>query len=187
MTSQTGKNQHSWRRAVMGIAAGSAMAAGLLVGVGSPLALAQPAPTPVTDEPPNAQDEEAAAPAPTGDVLAVIAQEYMTGAGGGQISNFVKESLQLRALGFRPSKGNLTALQEALDKRPNQTPLVEALKATVAYQRTLQSRAAAAGAPQSGFNAGINQLPPGQTADPTDPDNTGVFLGPTGGITQPIG
>lgn len=187
MTSQTGKNQHGWRRAVTGIAAGSAMVAGLLVGVGSPLALAQPEPTPVTDAPPNAQGEETPAPAPMGDVLAVIAQEYMTGAGGGQISNFVKEALQLRALGFRPSKGNLTALQEALDKRPNQTPLVEALKATVSYQRTLQARASAAGAPPGGFTAGINQLPPGQTANPTDPDNTGVFLGPTGGITQPIG
>jgi hypothetical protein len=181
MTSQTGRNHHFWRR----IVAGSAMGVGLVVGIGSPAALAQPEPTPVTDAPPNQQAE--AAPAPTGDVLAVIAQEYMTGAGGGQVSNFVKESLQLRALGFRPSRGNLTALQEALDKRPNQTPLVEALQSTVAYQRTLQARAAAAGTPQGGFNAGINQLPPGQTPDPTDPDNTGVFLGPTGGITQPIG
>jgi len=57
----------------------------------------------------------------------------------------------------------------------------------VSYQRTLQARAEAAGAPPGGFVAGINQLPPGQTPDPTDPDNTGVFLGPTGGITQPIG
>jgi hypothetical protein len=185
MTSQTGKNHH-WRRTVTGAVASSAMAVGLVVGVGSPAALAQPEPTPVTDAPPNEQ-AEAAAPAPTGDVLAVIAQEYMTGAGGGQVSNFVKEALQLRALGFRPSRGNLTALQEALDKRPNQTPLVEALKSTVAYQRTLQARAAAAGAPPGGFTAGINQLPPGQQADPTDPDNTGVFIGPTGGINQPIG
>jgi hypothetical protein len=184
MTSQTGKNRHGWRRAITGGVASSALALGLLVGIGSPTTLAQPEPTPVTDAPPS---EQAETPAPTGDVLAVIASEYMTGAGGGQVSNFVKEALQLRSLGFRPSKGNLTALQEALDKRPNQTPLVQALMETVSYQRTLQARAEAAGAPPGGFVAGINQLPPGQTPDPTDPDNTGVFLGPTGGITQPIG
>jgi hypothetical protein len=184
MTSQTGKNRHEWRRTITGGVASSALAIGVLMGIGSPAASAQPEPTPVTDAPPN---EQAETPAPTGDVLAVIASEYMTGAGGGQVSNFVKEALQLRSLGFRPSKGNLTALQEALDKRPNQTPLVQALMETVSYQRTLQARAEAAGAPPGGFVAGINQLPPGQTPDPTDPDNTGVFLGPTGGITQPIG
>jgi hypothetical protein len=184
MTSQTGKNCHGWRRAITGGVACNALALGLLVGIGSPAASAQPEPTPVTDAPPS---EQAETPAPTGDVLAVIASEYMTGAGGGQVSNFVKEALQLRSLGFRPSKGNLAALQEALDKRPNQTPLVQALMETVSYQRTLQARAEAAGAPPGGFVAGINQLPPGQTPDPTDPDNTGVLLGPTGGITQPIG
>src|SRR3990170_343276 len=120
MTSQTGTNHHFWRRAALG-----ALAVGLMAGFAAPTALAQPEPTPVTDAPADEQ-AETPAPAPTGDVLAIIASEYMTGAGGGQISNFVKEALQLRALGFRPSKGNITELTEAFDKRPNQAPLVEA-------------------------------------------------------------
>lgn len=182
MTSQTGTNHHFWRRATLG-----ALAVGLLAGFAGPTALAQPAPTPVTDAPSDEQAAETPAPAPTGDVLAIIASEYMTGAGGGQISNFVKEALQLRALGFRPSKGNITALTEALDKRPNQSPLVEALKSTVSFQRMQQSRQASAGVPQSGFNAGLGQLPPGMSPDPTNPTNSGVLLAPSGGVTQPIG
>lgn len=153
MTSQTGTNHHFWRRAALG-----ALAVGMMAGFAAPTALAQPEPTPVTDAP---SDEQAETPAPTGDILAAIAAEYMTGAGGGQVSNFVKEALQLRALGFRPSKGNVTELTEAFDKRPNQGPLVEALKKTVSFQRVQQSRQASAGAPQSGFNAGLGQLPPG--------------------------
>jgi hypothetical protein len=183
MTSQTGKNHHFWRRAV----AGSAMGVGLLVGIGSPAALAQPEPTPVTDAP-RGETDAPATPTMTADqALAIIANEYDTGAGGGQLSNLIHDVLTLRAQGFMPSNANKLAIQEALEKRPNQTPLIEALEETLAYQLTLKSRQAAAGAPQGGFNAGINQLPPGQTPDPTDPDNTGVFLGPTGGITQPIG
>ena len=44
-------------------------------------------------------------------------------------------------------------LVEALEKRPNQAPLVEALKSTVAYQRKLQAQAAAQQAP--GANPGF--------------------------------
>ncbi len=181
MTSQTGTNHHFWRRAALG-----ALAVGLMAGFAAPTALAQPAPTPVTDAPADEQ-AETSAPAPTGDVLATIAAEYMTGAGGGQISNFVKEALQLRALGFRPSKGNIAALTEALDKRPNQSPLVEALKSTVSFQRMQQSRQASAGVPQGGFNAGLGQLPPGMAPVPGNSDNSGIFLAPGGGVTQPIG
>lgn len=181
MTSQTGTNHRFWRRAALG-----ALAVGMMAGFAAPTALAQPEPTPVTDAPSDEQ-AETATPAPTGDILATIAAEYMTGAGGGQISNFVKEALQLRALGFRPSKGNITALTEAFDKRPNQSPLVEALKKTVAFQRMQQARQASAGVPQSGFNAGLGQLPPGVSSDPTNPTNSGVLLAPGGGVTQPIG
>lgn len=173
MTSQSGRNRRDWRRAITG----GALAIGLMAAFGAPAAVAEPEPTPVTDAPPS---EQAEAPAPTGDVLALIASEYMAGAGGGQVSNFVKEALQLRALGFRPSKGNIDALTEALDKRPNQTPLVDALKQTVSYQRTLQRRAAAAGAPSNGFTLG--------TADTTDSDDdSGIVIGPSGSISQPIG
>ena len=51
------------------------------------------------------------------------------------------------------------AVQAALDKRPNQGPLISALKATVAHQHQLQSQGAGTGSqsqqPQLGF--GINQ------------------------------
>jgi hypothetical protein len=180
MTSQTGKNHHALS-AALGV-----LAIGLMAGFAAPTALAQPEPTPVTDAPADEQ-AETPAPAPTGDILATIAAEYMTGAGGGQVSNFVKEALQLRALGFRPSKGNITELTEAFDKRPNQAPMVDALKKTVSFQRLQQSRQASAGVPQSGFNAGLGQLPPGMSQDPTNPTNSGVLLAPSGGVTQPIG
>src|SRR5215212_5716262 len=101
------------RRAVTGAVASSALTIGLLMGVGSATANA--------------------------DVLDDIGAKYMEGAGGGQISNFVKEALTLRALGFKPSKGNLEDLQAGWDYLPNQTRLVDALKDTVAYQRKLQA------------------------------------------------
>ncbi|MFY9917785.1 MAG: hypothetical protein WAL26_05235 [Mycobacterium sp.] len=132
MTSQNG-----WRR-LTGALAGGAVAGALIVGIGAPTALAAPGDddTTATDAP--------AAPTMTGDqALAIIQQDYDLGAGGGQLSNFVHEVLVLRNLGFRPSKANQTAIVEALEKRPNQAPLLEALKATVAYQRRIQAQAEA--------------------------------------------
>lgn len=132
MTSHNG-----WRR-VAGALAGSAIAGALIAGVGAPIASSAPGDDDTTGT------EAPAQPKMTGDqALAIIQQDYDLGAGGGQLSNFVHEVLTLRNLGFRPSKANQTAIVEALDKRPNQAPLVEALKATVAYQRKLQSQAAA--------------------------------------------
>ena len=131
MTSQNG-----WRR-VAGALAGGAIAGALIVGVGTPTALAVPADDSTDTEAP-------AAPTMTGEqALAIIQQDYDLGAGGGQLSNFVHEVLVLRNLGFRPSKANQTAIVEALEKRPNQAPLLEALKATVAYQRRIQAQAQA--------------------------------------------
>lgn len=130
MTSQNG-----WHR-IAGVLAGGAIAGALIVGVGAPSALAAPGDDDTTEAP--------AAPTMTGDqALAIIQQDYDLGAGGGQLSKFVNEVLTLRNLGFRPSKGNQTAIIEALEKRPNQAPLVEALKATVSYQRKIQAQAAA--------------------------------------------
>jgi hypothetical protein len=187
MTSQTSNNRYGWRRAVTGTAASSALAVGLLMGFSSQAALAEPVdPTAPADAPTTAQADAPTA-MPAGDVLAVIAEKYMTGAGGGQISNWVKESLQLRALGFKPSKGNLEALQAGLDYLPNQVRLVDALKETVAYQRKIQAQMQNANSVPGGVTFGINQLPPGVPQDPTNPDNTGVFIGPNGGIQQPIG
>jgi hypothetical protein len=153
MTSQTSKNRSGGRR----VLAGGALAAGLLMSFGSAAAFAQPAtptpaPGPITGTGANAAqnqpqpgDATAAAAAesqqPTADVLGEVYNEYATGAGGGQVSNWIKEAVQLRAQGFRPSKTNLADIQDALTRRPNQNPLVEALKETVAYQRKIQAQA----------------------------------------------
>ncbi|WP_123027790.1 hypothetical protein [Mycolicibacterium stellerae] len=132
MTSQNG------RRRLVGALAGGMVAGALFAGIGAPTAFAAPGDDESTDT------EAPAQPAMTGDqALAIIQQDYDLGAGGGQLSNFVHEVLVLRNLGFRPSKANQTAIIEALEKRPNQAPLVEALKATVAYQRRIQAQAAA--------------------------------------------
>jgi hypothetical protein len=154
MTLQTG----NLRRAVTGAVASSAMTIGLLMGVGSTTANA--------------------------DVLDDIGVKYMQGAGGGQISNFVKEALTLRALGFKPSKGNLEALQAGWDYLPNQSRLVDALKDTVAYQRKLQALQQNANNPsQPGYNFGIGQAPAGMAPAvppgvPVQPgQNPGVFIG----------
>jgi hypothetical protein len=184
MTSHTGKNHLGWRRAATGAVAGSALALGLLMGIGSPAAVAEPEPTPQDEASPTT---EAAVPQTADEVLAIIQRDYDLGAGGGQLSNFIHEVLVLRSQGYMPSNANKEAIVEALEHRPNQTPLIEALKQTVSYQRTLQARAAAAGAQPGGSTAGINQLPPGQQPDPTNPDNSGVFIGPSGGINQPVG
>ena len=132
MASQNG------RRRFIGALAGSVVAGALFAGIGTPTAMAAPG------DDGTSGTEAPAAPTMTGDqALVLLQQQYDTGSGGGQVSNFVHEVLVLRNLGFRPSKANQTAIVEALDKRPNQAPLVEALKATVAYQRRIQAQAQA--------------------------------------------
>jgi hypothetical protein len=187
MTSQTGMNRRDWRRVITGGVAGGALALGLLAGLSAQAAQAEPQPTPVTDAE-RSETEAPATPTMTADqALAIIATEYDTGAGGGQLSNLIHDVLTLRAQGFMPSNGNKLAIQEALEKRPNQAPLVEALKQTLSYQLTLKTRQAAAGAPPSGFTVGGGQMPPGQSPNPANPGNQGVIVGPSGGVTQPIG
>ena len=71
--------------------------------------------------------------------------------------------LKLRSQGFKPSNANRQAIAKALDHRPNQAPLIEALKETLAYQRKLQAQMQDANAGQPpGYNFGVNQPPPGQ-------------------------
>ena len=161
MTEQTGKQTGNLRRAVTGAVASSAMVFGLLMGIGSATANA--------------------------DVLDDVGAKYMEGAGGGQISNFVKEALTLRGLGFKPSKSNLDALQAGWDYLPNQSRLVDALKETLAHQRKMQALAQNAKNPaQSGLGMGPTQ-PPGVPPNPGDP-NGGVSVGVPGNtINQPIG
>ena len=183
MTSQTGKNRHGWRHAVTGAAASSAMAVGLMVGFGSPAALADPETDPQADASPTAQ---APVPQTAEEVLAIIEADYDLGSGGGQLSNLIDDVMRLRAQGFLPSNANKEAIVKALEYRPNQGPLIEALQDTRAYQRKMQARAAAQ--PSNPAGVGINQLPPGMQPDPTNPDNTGVFITPGGGgtIEQPL-
>jgi hypothetical protein len=155
MTLQTG----NLRRTVTAALASSALAVGLLMGIGSVTANA--------------------------DVLDDVGGKYMEGAGGGQISNFVKEALTLRAQGFKPSKGNLEALQAGWDYLPNQSRLVDALKETVSYQRKLQAQMQNQVNPnqQPGFNIGGGQPPPGMGpalppgVPPGPGQSPGAFIG----------
>jgi hypothetical protein len=152
MTSQTGRNT-GWRRAVTGAVASSALAAGLMIGFGSGTANA--------------------------DVLDDIALQYDTGAGGGQVSQLVHTALKLRALGFVPSKGNMDDLVAAMEKRPNQVPLVTALQNTVSFQKRNQMRGQAQQQPPAVL--GINQY------DPNNPGRGGFGGTPGGGINIPLG
>jgi hypothetical protein len=155
MTLQTG----NLRRAVTAALASSVMAVALLMGIGSATANA--------------------------DVLDDIGAKYMEGAGGGQISNFIKEALTLRAQGFKPSKGNIESLQAGWDYLPNQSRLVDALKDTVSHQRKLQALTQNQVNPnqQPGFNIGGGQPPPGMgpalpPGVPADPGQSpGVYIG----------
>src|SRR4051812_11946767 len=177
MTLQTGKNRHCWRRIVAGGLAGSAVVAGLLSGVATPAALADPAdPTTPSDTPSVMTADEA---------LAIIDRDYDTGSGGGQLSTLIHDVLKLRDLGFKPSNANKEAITKALDYRPNQAPLIDALKETLAYQRKMQALAqnANSGQQQPGYNFGIGQppagmapaVPPGVPVQPGQ--NPGVFIG----------
>lgn len=146
MTSQTRRNT-GWLRTATGALATGALAAGLMAAVGGPVAWADPASS-------DASSTEGAAPPPmTADqALAMIDSEYDTGSGGGQLSNLIHEVLKLRAQGYMPSKGNREAIEAALDKRPNQAPLIEALNETLVYQHRNQMRAAAQAPQQANVN-----------------------------------
>ncbi len=82
----------------------------------------------------------AAAAAVQGDVLDQLAEEYAVGSGGGQLSNLLKTALKLRSMGFKPSKPYLDEIKEAMTHRPNQLPLIGALKNTIAYQQKIQAQ-----------------------------------------------
>jgi hypothetical protein len=166
MTLQT---RNLWR-AVKGAVAGGATAIALLMGVGSATANA--------------------------DLLDDIGAKYMEGAGGGEISNYVKQALTLRALGFRPSKTNMDDLQKGWDYLPNQSRLVDALKETIAYQHKMQALQQNAVNPNQppGYNMGFGQPPPGM--GPAQPPGVpaapgqgpGVYLGVPGAtVDQPVG
>ncbi|MFY1621501.1 hypothetical protein [Micromonospora sp. WMMD736] len=182
MTSHTGRTRQDWRRGITGAFASSALAAGLLLGSGP---VVHAAPGDDTDTTADGAENEAK-PAMTADqALAIIAEDYDTGAGGGQLSKLIREVLVMRAQGYRPSNSNRAAIEKALDYRPNQKPLIEALQDTLMYQRKTMAQASNAGASSGGFTMGINQAPPGI---PNNGNNTGVFIAPGGTQgQQPIG
>jgi len=105
------------------------------------------------------------------DVLDDLAQEFTTAAGAGQVSTLLNQSLKLRASGVKPTGAELTAVQDALKYRPNQTPMIAALKDMIAGQSHRLELAQAANN-QGGYTVGINQY------DPYSPG--GITAGPGG-------
>ena len=134
MAVQTGMTL-GWRRAVAGAMVSGALAAGLVAGAGAAPAWADPT-----------VDETTAAPEMTADqALAIVAADYDTGAGGGQLSTLIHKVLKLRQQGYYPSTANKEAIVAALDKRPNQAPLVAALESTLTFQVRQASRGGGGG------------------------------------------
>jgi hypothetical protein len=171
----TGKLGGRLRRTLSGIA-GAAIVAGMTASTAG----ADPSlvPTPVP-QPTVALEGGAASANPTttatataataGDVLDVLAEEYAVGSGGGQLSNLLKTSLKLRAMGFKPSKPYLDELTTAMTYRPNQGPLIAALKNTIAYQQKIraQTQVLQQAQSQQGANSavmGAGQMPGNNSA-----------------------
>lgn len=165
MAEQTTRS--GWRRAFVGAMATGALTAGLLTGLGSAPAWADPTTEAATS------DDATPAPAMTADeALAIVASDYDTGAGGGQLSTLIHKVMKLRQQGYYPSNSNKQAIVDALDKRPNQAPLVKALESTLAFQLRQASRQTGGGpvlnpptigiggngggAPNPGSGGGIN-------------------------------
>jgi hypothetical protein len=173
MTTQTSKNIGR-RRAATGVLAGGALAVGVMFGGGAPAAWADPA-----DSSGTTTDAAPATPEMTADqALAIIGSEYDTGAGGGQLSNLIHQVLKLRGQGFLPSKGNRMAITAALDKRPNQAPLIAALQETIAFQSRAQQRAAAQQQPAANNpGTGLTPYNPGVVPDPNGAPSINIPLG----------
>jgi len=151
-------DRRAWRRGVLNGIAGVAVAAGMVFGS---TAVAQ------------------------ADVLDDLAAEYSIGTGGGQLSNLLKVSLKLRALGYKPSKTYLDELTTAMGYRPNQNPLIEALKDTIAYQAKLKAQTEMLQKSQSQQNANSAVMGAGQMPGASNPGTAGTpAAGAQAGGTQ---
>ncbi|MBX7434290.1 hypothetical protein JDV09_19615 [Mycobacterium sp. Y57] len=135
-------SRHTWRRATAAALTASALVGGLAAGIALPTAAAEPADPTSEQQRPVSPDQ----------ILMMISEQYQTGRGGGQVSKLIEQVMTLRMRGFRPSISNAQALAAALDKRPNQGPLIEALQATLSYQRKQLA--------QSGIGAAPSGAPP---------------------------
>lgn len=184
MASQNGKARADWRRAVVG----GVLAVGLMSGFGVSTAFAQPADP--TDQPaPRSctgddctRDAEAAVAAAAGcepddkkcsdaantpkklngdQILMQIYQQYSQGDGGGQISTLIDDAVNLRKQGYGVSQSNAEALQDGLNRRPNQTALIEALKSTIQYQRKIQAQQQMAAQEQQQSGGNVPVIPGG--------------------------
>ncbi|BBX02233.1 hypothetical protein BST36_13925 [Mycolicibacterium moriokaense] len=202
MTSQTGKARVDWRRALVG----GVLAAGLMSGFGASTAFAQPA-EPTNPSPPRSctgddctKDAEAAVAAAAGcepddkkcseaankpkkvngdQILLAIYEEYRSGEGGGQVSKLIDDAVNLRKQGFPISSANAQALQDALDDRPNQKPLIEALQSAIQYQRKIMEQQAMAASQQQG-QSGQMGTGSGGGAVPIIPPQQGGPIAPQG-------
>ena len=143
-------DRRAWRRGVLNGIAGVAVAVGMVFGS---TAVAQ------------------------ADVLDDLAAEYSIGTGGGQLSNLLKVSLKLRALGYKPSKTYLDELTTAMGYRPNQNPLIEALKDTIAYQAKLKAQTEMLQKSQSQQNANSAVMGAGQMPGASNPGTAGTSTG----------
>ena len=160
MTTQT---QRRWRRSVRGAVIG-AVAAALVAGFGSQVALADPGTTTPATPTTAASDSGVPQFKSADELLLFIDQEYDMGAGGGQLSNLIKSVMKLRAAGFKPSKANVAEIIQALNYRPNQKPLIDALNDTLAYQQRIKAQSDLLQQAQAAQNAnsavmGAGQMP----------------------------
>lgn len=152
------RDRHSWRRGALNGIAGAAVAVGMVFGS---TAVAQ------------------------ADVLDDLAEEYSIGTGGGQLSNLLKVSLKLRAMGYKPSKPYLDELTAAMSYRPNQNPLINALKDTIAYQAKIKAQTELLQSAQSQQNANNAVMGAGQM--PSDGNPGGMTAGGTqAGVVAPV-
>ncbi|MGW0163175.1 hypothetical protein ACWDUN_28035 [Mycobacterium sp. NPDC003323] len=113
------------------------------------------------------------------DILDSLADEYGRSASGGQVPNLLDDALNLRAQGARPTPGNVQAITEALNQRPNLLPLANALRATVAQQRKVLSRGGGGGTGvMPGGTSAQPWVPPGDDTNPLIPGGWGDGVNP---------
>ena len=146
-----------WRRGVLNGIAGLAVAVGMVFGS---TAIAQ------------------------ADVLDDLAEQYAVGSGGGQLSNLLRVSLKLRAMGYKPSKVYYDEIATAMNYRPNQNPLINALKDTIAYQAKVKAQTEMLQSAQSQQNANSAVMGAGQM--PSDGNPGGMTsAGTQAGVVVP--